>query len=65
MKDPKKALRAKAATPDRSSPDPVGDAESLALAADADDLKTVRKRATEPDLGFEEVVANLRRERRL
>ena len=60
-----RALRAKAAAPDRSISDLVGEAVRLALSEDADDLAALRKRASEPDLDFERVVGNLKRSGKL
>ena len=60
-----RALRAKAAATDRSISDLVGEAVRLALSEDADDLAALRKRAIEPDLDFEKVVAGLKRSGKL
>ena len=60
-----RALRAKAASTDRSISDLVGEAVRLTLSEDADDLETVRQRANEPDLDFEKVVADLKRRGKL
>ena len=60
-----RALRAKAAATDRSISDLVGEAVGLTLAEDADDLTTLRDRATEPDLDFEKVVQGFKRRGRL
>jgi hypothetical protein len=60
-----RALRAKAAATDRSISDLVGEAVRLALTEDADDLAALRKRASEPDLDFEKVVAGLKRSGKL
>lgn len=60
-----RALRAKAAATDRSISDLVGEAVRLALSEDADDLAALRKRAREPDLDFEKVVAGLKRSGKL
>ncbi len=65
MEDPRKALRAKAVATDRSSSDLAGEAAGVALAEDAQDRQTVRQRASEPDLEFEKVVADLRRRGKL
>ena len=56
-----RALRLKAAETERSVSELVNEAVKLALAEDADDLAAFAERASEPDLPFEEVVANLRR----
>ena len=60
-----RALRAKAAATDRSISDLVSEAVRLALSEDADDLAALRKRASEPDLDFEKVVAGLKRSGKL
>ena len=56
-----RALRVKAAETDRSLSDLVNDAVKLSLAEDAEDLASFEERAIEPDLGFEDVVKDLKR----
>ena len=56
-----RALRAKAAATDRSISELVGEAVRLSLSEDADDLSTLRQRASEPDIDFEKVVQGLKR----
>jgi hypothetical protein len=60
-----RALPAKAAATDRSISDLVGEAVRLVLSEDADDLAALRKRAREPELDFEKVVADLKRSGKL
>ena len=60
-----RALRAKAAATDRSISDLVGEAVRLTLSEDADDLATLKQRASEPDLDFEKVVQSLKRRGKL
>lgn len=56
-----RALRVKAAETDVSVSDLVNDAVKLVLREDAEDLAAFAERATEPNLPFEEVVADLKR----
>ena len=56
-----RALRLKAAETDRSLSDLVNEAVRLSLAEDAEDLAAYKQRASEPDLVFEDVVAELKR----
>ena len=60
-----RALRAKAAATDRSISELVGEAVRLSLSEDADDLSTLRQRASEPDIDFEKVVQGLKRRGKL
>ncbi len=60
-----KALRIKAAETDRSISDLVNDAVKLSLAEDADDLAAFQTRSTEPNLRFEDVVADLKKRGKL
>ena len=56
-----RALRVKAAETDRSLSDLVNEAVKLTLVEDAEDLGAFEERAIEPDLGFEDVVKDLKR----
>jgi plasmid stability protein len=60
--DPKihKALRIKAAATDRSMSEIVNEAVRVALTEDAEDLEAFEKRASEPNLLFEEVLQDLK-----
>jgi plasmid stability protein len=60
--DPKihKALRIKAAATDRSLSEIVNEAVRVALTEDAEDLEAFEKRASEPNLLFEEVLQDLK-----
>ena len=63
--DPKihRALRLKAAETDRSLSDIINDAVKQSLAEDAEDLAAFEERAREPDLVFEDVLKELKRNR--
>lgn len=60
-----RALRTKAAATNRSISDLVGEAVRLTLAEDADNLSSIRQRASAPDLDFEKVVQGLKRRGKL
>lgn len=60
-----RALRVKAATTERSLSDHVNSAVRASLAEDADDLATLRSRAKEPNLVFDDVLKDLRRRGKL
>jgi hypothetical protein len=60
-----RALRLKAAASDRSISEMVNDAVKAALAEDAEDLASVRKRAAEPTVSFESFVKGLKRRGRI
>jgi hypothetical protein len=60
-----RALRVKAAETDVSVSELVNEAVKLALREDAEDLASFAERAAEPDLRFEDVVADLRRRGKL
>lgn len=60
-----RALRLKAAETDRSVSDLVNDAVELSLADDAEDLKAIRNRASEPSLSIKTVVRDLKRRGKL
>lgn len=59
------ALRIKAAQTDRSISDLVNSAVQASLSEDAEDLAAFAKRATEPNLAFEDVLADLKRRGKL
>lgn len=63
--DVHRALKMKAAASDRSVSDMVNEAVRAALAEDAEDLEAFDKRASEPELDFEEFVKSLRRRGKL
>ncbi len=56
-----KALRVKAAETDTSISDLVNSAVRQALAEDAEDLKSIRDRAREPRMSFEDLVRDMKR----
>lgn len=56
-----RALKVKAATSDQSMSELVNDAVREALREDAIDLRAARRRAREPRIPFERVVAELKR----
>ncbi len=56
-----KALRVKAAETDTSISELVNTAVRLALAEDAEDLKSFRDRAKEPRMSFEDLVRDMKR----
>ena len=56
-----RALRVKAEATDKSISQMVNDAVRLALAEDAEDLKSFEDRAKEPNLDFDAVVKSLKR----
>lgn len=60
-----RALKIKAATTDRRLSELVNEAVRLALREDAIDLAALRRRAREPSRAFEDVLADLKRHRRL
>lgn len=60
-----RALRLKAAQADRSISALVNDAVKIALTEDFEDLSAFDERAAEPNLSFEEVVADLKRSGKL
>jgi len=60
-----KALRVKAAETERSISSLVNEAVRLSLLEDAEDLATFEERKDEPDLAFEDVLADLTRRGKL
>lgn len=56
-----RALRLRAAAADRTLSDYINEAVRAALAEDAEDIAAFAERANEPDLRWEDVVADLRR----
>jgi hypothetical protein len=56
-----RALRLKAVETESSISDLVNEAVKTSLAEDAEDIIAFDKRASEPDLSFEEVVKDLKR----
>ena len=60
-----RGLRLKAAETDRSISDLVNDAVKLSLAEDVEDLAAFKERAHEPNLAFEDALANLRKRGKL
>jgi len=60
-----RALRVKAAETDKTISDLVNAAVRLNLAEDAEDLAAYRRRAKEPSLDLEKVLADLRRRGKL
>jgi len=54
------ALRLKAAVTDRSISEIINEMVRERLAEDADDLKTIRERADEPVISYEELLEDLR-----
>jgi hypothetical protein len=60
-----RALRMKSLLTDQSISDLVNDAVRAALAEDADDIATARKREKEPRMSFEDVLKDLKRRGKL
>ncbi|MHC4472421.1 MAG: CopG family transcriptional regulator [Planctomycetota bacterium] len=60
-----RALRIKAAETDRTMSELVSDAVRKSLSEDAEDLAAFEERAGEPNLRFEDVVRELRRDGRI
>ena len=60
-----RALKVKAATTDRRVSELVNEAVRLTLREDAIDLEAARRRAREPRIPFERVLADLKRNRLL
>ncbi len=63
--DVHRALRLKSAETERSVSDLVNEAVRAQLAEDADDLDTIRRRAKEPAIRFEDFVRDLKRRGKL
>jgi hypothetical protein len=56
-----KALRLKAVETERSVSDLVNEAVQLSLAEDAEDIASLKERADEPSLSFDEFVKGLKK----